>query len=64
MTENWKLLIGGGATFLFNLDTGIGERFDVAYQRQDIVKRLRRLLDQWEADVDTEAETIQAVDSQ
>ncbi len=61
---DWKLLIDGGATLLFNLETDIGERFDVAYQRQDIVKRLRRLLDQWEADVDTEAETFQAVDSQ
>ncbi len=56
---DWKLLIDGRATLLFNLDTDIGERFDMANQRQDIARRLRQLLTQWEADVDAEAKAFQ-----
>lgn len=56
---DWKLLIDGNATLLFNLDTDIGERFDMANQRQDIVQRLRLRFNQWAADVDAEARAFQ-----
>lgn len=51
----WKLLIDGDDTLLFNLIRDIGERNDLAKERPDIAKRLRPLLVQWEADVDAEA---------
>ena len=56
---DWKLLVDGRATLLFNLDSDIGERFDMANQRQDIARRLRQLLTEWEADVDAEARAFQ-----
>ncbi len=56
---DWKLLVDGRATLLFNLDSDIGERFDMANQRQDIARRLRQLLTEWEADVDAEAKAFQ-----
>jgi hypothetical protein len=40
---------------VFNLRADIGERQDLANQRQDIARRLRLLLTDWERDVDTEA---------
>ena len=58
---DWKLLIDGNATLLFNLGADIGERFDMANQRQDIAQRLRRLLDRWEEDVDAEARVFETV---
>lgn len=52
---DWKLLIDGGAPFLYNLANDIGERNDLANQRSDIVRKLFRLIEQWERDVDAEA---------
>ena len=57
---DWKLLVDGGPNgpeLLFNLRQDIGERHDLASQRQDIAKALRPLLVAWEADVDAEAKT-------
>ncbi len=52
---DWKVVVDGGSTFVFNLRTDIGERNDLARQRQDIAQRLRPLITQWENDVDAEA---------
>lgn len=52
---DWKLLVAGGATFVFDVRSDIGERNDVANLRQDVAFRLRPLLDAWEADVNAEA---------
>ncbi len=52
---DWKLLVDGLSTFLFNLRDDPGERNDLARQRSDIAQRLRPLLATWEADVSAEA---------
>jgi arylsulfatase A-like enzyme len=57
---DWKLLVDGGPNgpeLLFNLRQDVGERHDMASQRQDIAKALRPLLAAWEADVDAEAKS-------
>jgi arylsulfatase A-like enzyme len=51
----WKLLVDGDDTMLFNLARDIGERNDLAKERPDVARRLRPLLAEWEADVDAEA---------
>ena len=53
---DWKLMIDGTATMLFDVRTDVGERHDMANVRQDVAQRLRPLLAAWEADVNTEAE--------
>ena len=53
---NWKLVIDGRGSFVFDVRTDVAERHDVANIRQDVARRLRLLLDAWETDVDTEAE--------
>ena len=53
----WKLLIDGGASLVFNLQDDPGERLDLANQRQDIARSLRPLLDAWGEDVDGEIDT-------
>ena len=52
---NWKLLVDGNAVLLFDLQNDIGERNDLAARRPDIAQRLRRLLADWERDVNEEA---------
>jgi arylsulfatase A-like enzyme len=52
---DWKLLLDAGVPFLYNLANDVGERNDLANQRQDIVRKLFPLITQWEADVDAEA---------
>jgi arylsulfatase A-like enzyme len=51
---DWKLLVDGGALFLFNLRADIGERRDLARDRTDLVRALRPLIAAWEQDVDSE----------
>ena len=51
----WKLLVDGGKRYVFDLAKDVGERNDLASQRQDIARRLRPLIAAWEADVDAEA---------
>jgi arylsulfatase A-like enzyme len=53
----WKLLVDGGASLVFNLEDDPGERRDLANQRQDIARRLRPLLDDWGKNVDAEFKT-------
>jgi arylsulfatase A-like enzyme len=52
---DWKLVVDGGHTFLYDLRRDIGERNDLAKYRQDVAQRLRPLLTAWEAEVDAEA---------
>ena len=52
---DWKLVVDTGSTFVFDLRSDIGERNDLARQRQDIARRLRPLITRWENDVDAEA---------
>jgi arylsulfatase A len=54
---DWKLVVDGGSTFIYNLSEDIGERNDLANSRQDIAQRLRPLLAAWEAEVDAEAQS-------
>src|SRR5688572_5089755 len=52
---DWKLLLDGAITLLFDLRSDMGERNDLASQRQDIAQQLRPLLAEWEQSVDAEA---------
>jgi arylsulfatase A-like enzyme len=51
---DWKLVVDGTHTFLYDLARDTGERTDLARSRQDVVRDLRPLLAAWEADVDAE----------
>ena len=51
---DWKLLSNGDLLFLFNLREDIGERHDLAAQRNDLIRSMRPLIAAWEADVDGE----------
>jgi arylsulfatase A-like enzyme len=52
---DWKLVIDGSHTFVFNVRTDLGERQDLSARRQDIAQKLQPLLDAWERDIDAEA---------
>jgi arylsulfatase A-like enzyme len=52
---DWKLVVDGNHTFLYDVRQDLGERHDLANRRQDVARRLRGLLSAWEQDVDTEA---------
>lgn len=49
---SWKLLVDGAQLLLFDLSVDPGERTDLASRHPDLVVRLRRLLAEWEAEVD------------
>lgn len=51
---DWKLLVDGDDVLLFNLRNDIGERHDLAARQPAMVRELRRLLAEWERDVDAE----------
>jgi arylsulfatase A-like enzyme len=48
----WKLLVDGGQLLLFDLDSDPGERIDLAAGHPERVVMLKRLLAEWERDVD------------
>ncbi len=48
----WKLLLDANQLLLFDLTADPGERTDLAGRRPDLVVTLKRLLTDWEADVD------------
>jgi arylsulfatase A-like enzyme len=52
---NWKVLVDGPNTFVFDLSKDVGERQDLASTRGDIARALRPLIAAWEKDVDDEA---------
>ena len=54
---DWKLVVDGTHTFVFNVRGDVGERVDLASRRQDIARKLRSLLNEWERDVDAEAKS-------
>lgn len=56
----WKLLVDGGSLLLFDLQTDLAERNDLAMHRTDLVRKLRALIGEWEEDVDSEAMANQA----
>jgi len=56
---DWKLVIDGTHTFVFNVRTDISERQDLASRRQDIAQKLQPLLADWERDVNAEAKGAQ-----
>ncbi len=55
---DWKLLLDGANSLLFNLRDDLGERNDLASQRSDIVRKLFPLIGTWEQDVDAEAKGL------
>ncbi len=52
---DWKLIIDGTATMVFDVRRDLGERLDLAAARPEIAARLHPLLTAWEKDVDAEA---------
>jgi arylsulfatase A-like enzyme len=52
---NFKLIVDGPNTFVFDLSQDIGERNDLASARSDVARALRPLLAAWEKDVDDDA---------
>ena len=57
---DWKLIVDGAVVMLFDVRTDVGERSDLAGQRQDIARQLRPLITAWEADVDQDAKRLTA----
>ena len=55
---NWKLVVDGPHTYVFDLRTDLSERNDVAKWRQDVAQELDMLLTDWEASVDAEAAAL------
>jgi arylsulfatase A-like enzyme len=55
-----KLMVDGNHLFVFDVKRDLGERNDLAAARQDVARRLRRLLAEWERDVDAEAKSVAA----
>lgn len=55
------LHVDGAHEMLYSLRDDIGERNDQAARRQDIVRRLRPLIAEWEKDVDAEAKATMQV---
>ena len=53
---DWKLLIDGESSMVFDLRNDPGERNDLTQQRQDVARRLRPLIAAWEKDVNAEAQ--------
>ena len=52
---DWKLVLDGNHIFIFDVRTDLGERQDLAARRQDIARKLRPLIADWEREVDAEA---------
>jgi arylsulfatase A len=52
---DWKLLVDGGKVLVFNVKSDLGERNDLANQKQDLARQMYALLAPWEADVEKES---------
>jgi len=59
---DWKMIVDGTHTYVFNLRTDLSERNDLARWRQDIAQELHPLLVAWEASVDAEASAPSSID--
>jgi len=55
---DWKLVVDGTHTYVFNLRTDLSERNDLARWRQDVAQQLYPLLTSWEASVDADAKAL------
>ena len=55
---DWKVLVDGPHTYVFNVRTDLSERNDLAKWRQDIAHELQPLLAAWEASVDADAAAL------
>lgn len=55
---DWKLLVQGEASYLFNLRADVGEHNDLARDHVDLIRTLRPLIASWEADVDAERKAL------
>jgi arylsulfatase A-like enzyme len=55
---DWKVIVDGSHTYVFNVRTDLSERNDVARWRQDIAQELQPLLAAWEASVDADAAAL------
>lgn len=52
---DWKLIVDGTHVMVFDLGSDLGERNDLANQRQDVARRLRVSLAEWERTVDADS---------
>ena len=55
---DWKIVVDGSHTYVFNLRSDLSERNDLARWRQDIAQELYPLLASWEASVDADAAAL------
>jgi arylsulfatase A-like enzyme len=55
---DWKLIVDGPHTYVFNLRSDLSERNDLAKWRQDVAQELYPLLTKWEASVDADATAL------
>jgi arylsulfatase A-like enzyme len=55
---DWKLLVDGQHSYVFNLRADPSERNDMAKWRQDIARELQPLIRDWEASVDAAASAL------
>jgi arylsulfatase A-like enzyme len=52
---DWKLIFDDTRPMLFNVRNDPGERLNLIASNPDVARRLRPLLERWQADVDAEA---------
>ena len=55
---DWKIIVDGSHTYVFNVRSDLSERNDLARWRQDIAQELYPLLARWEASVDADAAAL------
>ena len=55
---DWKLVVDGSHTYVFDVGTDLSERNDLARWRQDVAQELHALLADWEASVDADAASL------
>ncbi len=46
---NWKMILAGDHTFLFDLASDIGERKNLAAQKPEVVRKLETALKEWQS---------------
>jgi arylsulfatase A-like enzyme len=59
---NWKLIVDGTHTYVFDLGTDLSERNDLARWRRDVAQELYPLLADWEASVDADASALSSTE--
>ena len=59
---DWKIVVDGSHTYVFNLRSDLSERNDLARWRQDVAQELYPLLARWEASVDADASALDSTD--